>query len=89
MNPWEARLTRVNTRARKDESACSLQTIGDLVPSCQIRFQWMQRVATGFWCDLLFDDGLDQVSRPVDVDAAVDCQCVGQQLKRHDLEDSG
>jgi hypothetical protein len=37
-------------------------------------------MATGFCCDLLLDDGLDQVSWPVDVDAAADCERVGQQL---------
>src|ERR1700730_386504 len=54
-----------------------------------MRLDGMQSVATAFAWDLLLDDGLDQVSWPVDIDAAADRQRVGQQWKRHDLEDGG
>ena len=40
----------------------------------------------GFRGDLLLDNGLDQVSWPVDVDAAPNRQRICKQLKRHDLE---
>ena len=37
---------------------------------------------------LLFYDSLHQISRPIDVDATTNRQCVRKQLKRHNLEDS-